>query len=501
MQDYRIKKIVIVGGGSAGWMCAAALSRVLGGQDCNISLVESDEIGTVGVGEATIPPMASFNEILGVAENEFMQATQGTFKLGIEFVNWGSLGHSYIHPFGNFGADIDSLPFHQYWIKGHQRGVIPDLSTFSLAAVASLKNRFTKPVSIKNSPLAEIAYAYHFDAGLYAKYLRNYAEARGVHRIEGKIGRANLNSDTGFIESVVLQNGHVIEGEFFIDCSGFRGLLIEEALKTGYHDWTNFLPCDRAVAVPCERTEPLLPYTRSTAHSAGWQWRIPLQHRTGNGHVFCSQYMSEDEATHILLSNLDGAPTAEPRTLKFVTGKRKKFWNKNCVALGLSSGFMEPLESTSLHLIQTGISKLINLFPDKRFDKVNEDKYNEQSHDEFDRIRNFIILHYWATDREDSEFWRYCKNMDIPDTLREKVELYTSGGRIFRDNLELFNIPSWLAVMHGQGIRAQGYHPVVDSMPDEELKRRLTSIQSAVAHSAEHMPDHADFIRKYCPAN
>lgn len=501
MQENRIKKIVIAGGGSAGWMCAAALVRVFGESDISIVLVESKEIGTVGVGEATIPHMAAFNEMLKISEPEFMRQTQGTFKLGIEFVNWRENGHSYIHPFGTYGREIDSMPFHQFWLKGLQQGWSPNLEEFALAASAARQARFSRPINIPGSPLAEINYAYHFDASLYARYLSGYAQQRGVVHVEGMIEHIPLDPDTGFIKSLILKSGEVIEGDLFLDCSGFRSLLLGQTLGVGYEDWSDMLPCDRAVAVPCERVEPLLPYTRSTAHAAGWQWRIPLQHRTGNGHVFSSRFMSVDEATAILLSNLDGPAAAEPREIKFIAGRRKKIWHKNCVAIGLASGFLEPLESTSLHLIQMGVGRLISLFPDKSFNADYVDKYNEKMQSDLVGIRDFIVLHYWATRRDDSEFWRYCRNMDVPTTLRRRVNMYRNGGHVERENLELFTEPSWLAVMHGQGVENVRYHPGVDGISDDLVRRELESMRVKVKNSLEELPTHNAFIKHYCAAD
>ena len=500
MTDLRIKSIVIVGGGTAGWMTAAALSKVLT-SGIEIRLIESDEISTVGVGEATIPQLQLFNQTLGLDENEFVRATQGTFKLGIEFVDWARLGHSYIHSFGVVGIqDLGVVPFYQYWLKLHQRNQASGIGDYDLNVVAAQRDKFMRAVKVENSPLGLIGHAFHFDADLYAKYLRGHSEARDVVRTEGKIVDTTLRAGDGFIESVTLENGEIVAGDLFVDCSGFRGLLIEGALKAGYDDWTQWLPCDRAIVVPCESVKPLTPYTRSTAHAAGWQWRIPLQHRIGNGHVFSSQYMSADEATAILMANLDGKPLAEPRMLKFITGKRRKFWDRNCVAIGLSSGFMEPLESTSIHLIQSGVSKLLKLFPDKGFDQANIDEYNRQSDYEFERIRDFLILHYHSTERTDSAFWNDCRNIDPPEHLKRKMRLFRAGGRIFREDEELFTVPSWLQVMLGQGIEPQGYHPMVDLLTDQEVARFVAGVKSVIEKSAEMMPAHADFIAKHCTA-
>ena len=498
MTDQRVQNIVIVGGGTAGWMTAAALSKVLG-QAISIRLIESDEISTVGVGEATIPQIQLFNQTLGLDENDFMKKTQGTFKLGIEFVNWKRLGHRYIHSFGSVGIqDLGVVPFYQYWLKLHQRGEAADIGEYDLNVVAARRGKFMRAVQVENSPLGLIGHAFHFDAGLYAKYLRGFSEGLGVQRTEGKIVDTTLRAADGFIESVTLERGEVVAGDLFIDCSGFRGLLIEGALKAGYDDWSHWLPCDRAIAVPCESVAPLTPYTRSTAHAAGWQWRIPLQHRIGNGHVFSSQYMSADEATGILMKNLDGQPLAEPRMLTFTTGKRRKFWDKNCVAIGLSSGFMEPLESTSIHLIQAGVSRLLKFFPDKSFEKATIDEYNRQSDFEFERIRDFLILHYHSTQRTDSPFWNYCRNIDPPEELKRKMRLFRAGGQIFRENEEMFTIPSWLQVMLGQGVEPERYHPMVDLLTDEEVVRFVGRVKTVIDKSADMMPAHADFIAKHC---
>ncbi len=498
MNDNRIRKVVIVGGGTAGWMTAAALSKVLGEQYCNIQLIESEEIGSVGVGEATIPQLRLFNSILGVDENEFVRRTNGTFKLGIEFVDWKKKGHRYMHPFGTYGTNIDAIQFHHYWLKLFNEGKAPDLESFSLAAMAAPQGRFMRPAKISNSPLSEIAYAFHFDAGLYGAYLRELAEQRGVVRTEGKIHEVTLRGSDGFIESVTMEDGEKIEGDLFIDCSGFRGLLIEQALNTGYVDWSHYLPCDSAVAVASESEGEPLPFTRSTAQAAGWQWRIPLQSRTGNGHVYSRRHMSDDEAISLLLDNLDGAPLGEPRQLRFKTGHRRKFWNKNCIAIGLSSGFMEPLESTSIHLIQSSIAKLMTLFPSREFNQSDIDLYNKQSLADFEQIRDFLVLHYKATKRDDSDFWNYCRQMEISEFLTNKIELYQSTGRVFREGGELFNETSWLAVMHGQGIRAGSYHPLVDVLPENEIRSRLMNIHEVIEQSVASMPSQRRFIDDHC---
>ncbi len=498
--DNRIQKVVIVGGGTAGWMTAAALSKVLPQQYCEIELVESQMIGTVGVGEATIPQIATFNKLIGIDENEFMRQTQATFKLGIQFNDWGQIGDSYLHPFGVFGAPIGELPFHHYWLKLFQQGHFQQLDDFALACTAAPKGKFTRPVNIEKSPLSQIVYAFQFDASLYAMYLRKLSESRGVRRTEGKVAQVHQHAENGFIESVELESGKVMAGDLFIDCSGFRGLLIEQTLNTGYENWSHWLPCDRAVAVPCVSEGEPEPYTRSTARKAGWQWRIPLQHRVGNGHVYCSDFMEDVEAEDILLSNLEGEPLADPNRLRFTTGRRNKFWDKNVVAIGLSSGFIEPLESTSIHLIQSGISKLIGLFPDRGFDQHTIDKYNDQSVKEIEAIRDFIIAHYKATQRDDSEFWNYCRTMTVPDSLQQKLDLFASNGRLYREGDELFSEVSWLAVLFGQNIKPRSYHPLVDTLNEKALLDYMRSIKDVIARSVDSMPSHMEYINQHCKA-
>jgi tryptophan halogenase len=496
-----IKTIVIVGGGTAGWMSASALAKTFG-KAYAIRLIESEEIGIVGVGEATVPHLSYFNKTLEIDEAEFIRETKGTFKLGIQFKDWARLGDAYIHGFGTLGHDLGAVPFHQYWLRARKAGRAAELGEYSLNTLAAPREKFmVSPVDApKNTPLADIAYAYHFDAGLYAQYLRRYAEARGVQRTEGKIRETRLRAADGYVQSVVLESGAVIEGDLFIDCSGFRGLLIEEALHTGYEDWTHWLPCDRALAVPCEKVGPPTPYTRSTARSAGWQWRIPLQHRTGNGLVYSSPYLSDDEAASILLENLDGRPLAEPRPLRFTTGKRRKIWNRNVVAVGLSGGFMEPLESTSIYLIQSAIGRLVLLFPSGEINPVLVDRYNAQATFEFERIRDFLILHYHATERDDSPFWNYCRTMDIPETLRRTIALFKDSGRFFRNADEMFAQVSWVQVMIGQRIIPEAYHPMVDQMSEADLQAFVDHVKSVVAGCVDMMPTHQQFIDRHCKA-
>ncbi|MGV3730936.1 MAG: tryptophan halogenase family protein [Sphingopyxis sp.] len=496
--DSRITKVVIVGGGTAGWMAAAALSRTM--DNLSIRLVESDAIGTVGVGEATIPAIRLFNALVGIDEDEFVRETQGTFKLGIQFHDWGRIGDVYMHAFGQIGRSLGMLPFQQYWLRGRAEGVAGRLGGYSLSETAGRQNRFARLPRIPDTSLDGIAYAFHFDAALYAAYLRKVAEGAGVRRTEGKIAAVRRSGESGHVEAVVLENGEAIEGELFIDCSGFRALLIEEALETGYEDWTHWLPCDRAIAVPSENAGPPRPYTQAIAHRAGWQWRIPLQHRTGNGHVFCSDFISEDEATAVLLANIEGRALAEPRTLRFRTGMRRRAWNANVVALGLASGFLEPLESTSIHLIQNGIAKLIAHFPDRDFDPVNIDAYNRRVRFDYERIRDFVILHYHANQRTDSSFWIRCREMSIPDTLAQKIELFRSQGQIVREGDELFIEIGWFQVMTGQHLMPRGYHPMADQLTRDELAGFFADIETIVARTASHLPTQQDFIARHCAA-
>jgi tryptophan halogenase len=495
-----IKKIVIVGGGTAGWMTASALAKVLGKDYCQVQLIESDQISTVSVGEATIPQILLFNKILGIDENEFIKRTKGTFKLGIEFINWTKQGGGYIHPFGEHGKGMDALPFHHYWLKLNQQNQVPDLEQFSLAAVAARQNRFTRPQNRGNSPLSQINYAFHFDATLYAEYLREYAMERGVQRTQGKVTDVCLQHSDGYIDSLKLEDGSRIEADLFIDCTGFRGLLIEGALKTGFIDWSDVLPCDTAVALPCKAKDPdnLSPYTQSKAQSCGWIWRIPLQHRIGNGYVYSSKHLNDEDAVKILKAQMEGEPIGEPNFLRWQTGMRKKSWNKNCIAIGLSAGFIEPLESTGLHLIQSAIAKLLSFFPHQGFEQQDINAFNEQAKTELEYIRDFVVLHYKATDRDDSPFWRYCRDMTVSTRLQAKIDLYQTNGRIYRENNELFDQTSWLAVMHGQGLKPQSYHPLVDVLPQQELQRRVEHIYSVIQKSAQTMPLHQDFIQKYC---
>ncbi|MFN3668186.1 MAG: tryptophan halogenase family protein [Brevundimonas sp.] len=489
----RVRDIVIIGGGTAGWMTAAALSKVVGTQSYTIRLVESDEIGVVGVGEATIPPILLFNKLLGIDEAEFIRETNATFKLGIQFVDWGRLGHTYMHPFGLFGADMNGIAFSHYWLRALKAGGHPDNHRYIAEAEAMRLNRFMRtPQAAANMP--KINYAFQFDASLYAAYLRRYAEARGVVRTEGRVVSVEQDAGDGALTSVTLADGAVVPGDFFIDCSGFRGLLIEGALKAGYDDWSRWLPCNRAVAVPSDRVEDPVPYTRSTAREAGWQWRIPLQHRTGNGYVFSDAFISEDQATEALLARLDGPPQAEPRVLRFVSGRRKKGWVANCVALGLASGFLEPLESTSIHLIQAGISKLLALFPKRRLDQAMADRFNLEMDAQYESVRDFIIAHYKVSTRDDTAFWRYCRDMAVPDSLTARLESFRTRGETFVENHELFRETNWFPILYGQGLIPDAYHPLADVLSEDELGLALAGIRKGILARVDGMPGHAAFL-------
>jgi len=498
MRADAIRRVVIVGGGTAGWMAAAGMARILGAMPgLSITLVESDEIGTVGVGEATIPQIVLFNTMLGIDETDFVRATNATYKLGIEFVDWTRIGHRYIHPFGFYGLDMKGVEFHHFWLKGRALGDPTPLDAYSLGAVGGLAGRFAHPRPDQpKSPLSKIGYAFQFDASLYARYLRTLAEGWGARRIEGRIVDAPRNGESGLIEAVTLADGRRIEGDLFVDCSGFRGLLIHGVMGAGFEDWTRWLPCDRAMAVACTLSGDQLPLTRSTARPAGWQWRIPLQHRIGNGYVYSSAHLSDDEAAATLLANLDGEPLGEPRPLRFAAGHRTQAWVGNVVALGLAGGFLEPLESTSIHLVQSGIARLMSLFPHRGFDPVEIARYNAETVREYLDIRDFLVLHYRATERDDSPFWDYCRTLDPPPGLADKLAMFRANGRIYRENQELFTETSWLSVMAGQGIEPAGYHPLADLLSDEETLQRLAHIRQVIADTAQAMPRQADYLRQ-----
>jgi len=500
MQDSFVENIIIVGGGTAGWMTAAALSKCLDKAQTTITLVESEAIGTVGVGEATIPSIAAFNEQLGIDENTFVKATNATFKLGIEFADWYKIGETYFHPFGTHGFDLEGIPFHHFWVKMQSLGDKRPLEEYSLNAKAAYDGKFLRPQAEHGAVMRKLAYAFHFDASLYAAFLRQYSEARGAQRLEGKVVDVAQDSETGFIQSIVLEDGQRLAGDLFIDCTGFRGVLIEQVFKAGYTDWSPYLPANRAVAVGSNPMVPPVPYTRSTAMEAGWQWRIPLQHRTGNGYVYCDQFSTPEAAENSLLERLGSEPMGTPKHLRFVTGVRKKFWTHNCVAIGLSGGFLEPLESTSIHLIRTGIAKLLSLFPDKTMPTVERDEYNRLMTNDFTHIRDFLILHYKATCRDDTPFWNYVRTMDIPDSLSQKMELLRSRGRFFKYDSELFDATSWLAVAAGQGLTPDGYNPIVDGLSRSNIEQSLANIRGVLDKTVKAMPSHQAFIDRFCKA-
>lgn len=491
MNNEGIKKVVIAGGGTAGWMVAALLSETMG-KVLDIRLIESDEIGTVGVGEATIPPLVQYHQLCKISEKEFMAATQATFKLGISFENWRDVNEDYIHSFGNTGTDHWSAGFQHVWLSGQRKGIASDYGDYCLELRAAENNKFA------HLPKNGLNYAFHLDATLYAGFLRKLSEKNNARRVEGKIVKVNTDPESGFITSLTLDSGKDIEGDFFVDCTGFRGLLIEQTLHAGYEDWSHWLPCDSAVAVQSESTGPAIPYTRSIARDAGWQWRIPLQSRVGNGMVYCSRYKSDDEARDMLLANVDGKLLTEPRVLKFRPGQRLKQWSKNCVAVGLASGFLEPLESTSIHLIQRNTIRMLRMFPHDRIVQADIDEFNRQARFDIETIRDFIILHYCVTNREDTPFWRHCRNMEIPDSLAHRIRLFRETGRVFRIPNELFAENSWIQVMLGQGIEPEQYHPVVDVMDDDELTRFLQQIKSNVGKTVSQLPDHEAYVAEYC---
>ena len=488
-----VKKVVIAGGGTAGWMAAATIAKTIG-KTVDVTLIESDEIPTVGVGEATIPTLLTLHQILDIKEQDFVSFCNGTFKLGISFENWRNVGEDYIHSFGFTGKDHWAAGFQHFWLKAKQRGIAEPFGDYCTELVAAEHNKFAV------LPNQQLNYAYHIDAGLYAQFLRNLAEKHGAIRTEGKISKVETDLMTGYITGLTLSDGRLIEGDLFVDCTGFRGLLIEQTLHSGYDDWSHWLPNDSAVAVQTESVGEPVPYTRSIAREAGWQWRIPLQSRVGNGLVFCSKYLSDDEAIDCITKNVEGKIITEPRVIKFRTGTRRKHWNKNCIAMGLASGFMEPLESTSIHLIQRSIIRLLQMFP---FDGVREpdiNEFNRQMSEESDNIRDFIILHYKVTNRSDTRFWQYCKNMPIPDSLQHRIDLFRETGRVFKIATELFGENSWIQVMLGQGMMPEQYHPIVDVMSDDELKNFMQKIKVNTDKVVAQLPTHQQFINHYCKA-
>ncbi len=491
--DRRLRRVVVAGGGTAGWMAAAAIARVLGSA-VDVTLVESDAIGTVGVGESTIPPLVTYNRLLGINEADFMRATNATFKLGINFEGWRDGTDSYFHSFGITGKDHWSAGFQHFWRYGREKGHDQPYADYCLELGAAMAGKFA------HLPDNGLNYAYQLDATAYARFLRNMAEGDGAKRIEGRIAKVELNGETGDIAALMLDSGQRIEGDLFLDCTGFRALLIEGALHAGFDDWTHWLPCDAAIAVQTENVRPPIPYTRAMAHDAGWQWRIPLQHRTGNGLVYCSRYLSQDDALERLLGNLEGKPLTEPNKLRFTTGARRRQWHRNCVAIGLSGGFMEPLESTSIHLIQRAVLRLIRMMPLDRISPRDVAEFNDQQHVDMVQIRDFLILHYKVTERGDSAFWRQCRDMEIPDTLTQKIELFRETGRVFRRNEELFAENSWVQVMLGQGIVPQSHHPIAEKLTDEELASLLSNLRDLVTRTVSGLPDHAAYVARYCGA-
>jgi tryptophan halogenase len=479
-------------------MTAAAMARFLI-PGSSVTLVESDEIGTVGVGEATIPAIRNYNNALGLDEAEFLKATGGTYKLGITFEEWGGPGQSYMHAFGLVGRGLGLLPFHHYWLRGRALGIAKPLGHYVLNTIVSAGNRFAHVERADDSQLPPMPYAFHFDAGLYARFLRGFSEQRGVVRQEGRIVAIDRHPTTGDVAAVTLANGTRIEGDFFVDCSGFRGLLIEQEFESGFEDWSHWLPCDRAIPMPCTSVKPLVPYTRSIARKAGWQWRIPLQHRIGNGYVFCSRHISEDEAASTLLANLDGEAMAEPRVLRFQAGKRRRSWIRNVVAIGLSSGFLEPLESTSIHLIQTAVNRLLDLLPRGEVTDAQRDEYNRRTDFEMSRIRDFIILHYHANGRVGEPFWDEIRAVEVPETLQRKLALFRASGGIFRDGDELFDIPGWVQVMIGQNIVPEQWHPIADQVAEDKLKLFLDTLEQSYVRDSARMEDHAGFLSRFAP--
>ena len=488
--------IVIAGGGTAGWMTAAALGHLLEG-GYRIRLVESDEIGTVGVGEATIPQIRLFNEALGLDEDAFLRATGGTFKLGIEFVDWLRPGHRYMHAFGDVGRDVGLLPFRHYWRRARALGLAKPLDAYSLNEIAARAGRMHRGGPLTGPTIPAMPYAFHFDAGLYAGYLRRFAERRGVDRREGRIAGVERDGETGDVAALVLADGERIAGNLFIDCTGFRGLLIGETLGAGYEAWDRWLPCDRALAMPSEPEEAPVPYTRATARAAGWQWRIPLQHRVGNGLVYSSEHMGDDEAAATLKAGVAGRPLGDPRSIRFVTGRRREAWKRNVVAIGLSSGFLEPLESTSIHMIQSAIARLVSLLPGRVVRDADRREYNRQTDFEIERIRDFLILHYHANQR-DEPFWRARREAALPDTLQAKIELFRAGGHIVREHEELFTEAGWLQVLVGQGIESEGHHPLADQITAADLGEFVETIELLYRREASRMPAHADLIARQC---
>jgi tryptophan halogenase len=504
MTDKNIRKIVIVGGGTAGWMAAAPLAQKLrqgGGKPCEIVIVESPDIGTIGVGEATLPTIRYYNKALGLDGADFVRKTQATFKLGIEFKDWGHLGHRFFHGFGDFGPAIDNRSSFMHWLRLSRAGELPSYEEWSTATMMARNNRFTPPQGDVPSAANAYSYAFHFDAGLYAAYLRDYAMQRGATRIEGTVVDVELRPEDGFVVALKLGDGRRVDGDLFIDCSGFRGLLIEGVMKAGYDDWSDVLPCNSALAVPSKKVARLTPFTTSTAKACGWQWRIPLQHRTGNGHVYCNHFTSDDEAARVLLEGLDSEVLGTPRPLRFTTGRRRKSWVKNCVALGLAAGFVEPLESTSIQLIMDGVGRLIQNFPDRDFHPGLAAEFNRRASLQYESIRDFIVMHYKLTRRTDSEFWRYCAAMPIPETLQHQVELFRSSGRVAILDPDGFAEPSMISIMYGLGVSPLTWDPFIDRIDEEQLRTHFVRLRTTIARTVAAMPDHGDYIAQHVKAD
>ena len=490
------RRVVIVGGGTAGWMTAAALVKLLP-HACTVDLVESEEIGIVGVGEATLPHLRAFVESLGIDEAEFMRATHATFKLGIDFRDFGSIGSNYLHPFGEFGRPVNEVPFHHYWLRMRERRPGDDIFNYSVANVMAAANRFQPPSPDRGSLMSTISYAYQFDATLFAPFMRRYAEARGARRTEGRVVGVEQDSESGDVRALTLGDGRRIEGDLFVDCSGFRSLLLGGTYGVGWEDWSQWLPCDRAVALPCVPPPgPIEPLTRATAMRAGWRWRIPLQHRVGNGYVYSSAHISDEDAAEAIVAAVEGAPLAEPRLLKFRAGRRERSWVRNVIGVGLASGFLEPLESTSIYLAQGAITQLIELFPiGGQIADADRDEFNRMVDLEYDRIRDFLILHYHATTRDDSDFWNHVRTMRVPDSLHEKIELFRVAGRVHKYSHGLFLEPSWVAVYLGQGIVPEGWDQRAGVPDPVGLGQAMDQLRGQIATEVRAMPDHADFIR------
>jgi tryptophan halogenase len=492
MTDRRIRRVVVVGGGTAGWMAAAVLAKALG-RGVAVTVVESEAIGTVGVGEATIPQIKHLNAYLGLDEPRFLRETAGSFKLGISFEGWSGAETRYIHAFGEIGTPLGLTPFHHYWLKARAEGDRSSFWDHSLSAQAAARDRYAPVGQVGTTRLSGTVNAYHFDAHLYGQLLRRAAEGSGAERVEGRIVHVRRKSEDGYVTGLDLEGGRTVEGDFFVDCSGFRSMLLGEVLGVGFDDWSDLLPCDRAIAAPSAPGSRFRPYTQAMARPAGWQWRIPLQTRVGNGHVHCSAMMSEDEATALLLASLEGEPLAEPRTIAFRTGMRKKVWERNVVALGLAAGFMEPLESTSIHLVQSGVERLVASFPDRDGAAPLRDAFNARTRTEFERIRDFLVMHYHLNARGEP-FWRDRASIELPETLRRKLDLFRSSARFFREDDELFTEIGWVQVMLGQGVVPEAYAPSADALPSDRLLQYLADVRGLIAAEVDKMPSHERMV-------